>query len=91
MMPAGFRIDARFSGPPGSGNGGYVAGCLAARAEDLLSDALQQDTGPAANGMAVRLHAPPPLERQLTLEAGPSELRLMDGDRQIATARAAVV
>lgn len=96
-MPARFRIAARFSGPPGSGNGGYVAGCLAVRAGHLPGEALRQDGAagrdsvPATHGVAVRLHAPPPLERELALEAGPSELRLMDGERPIATARAAVV
>lgn len=44
------RIPAQFNGPPGSGNGGYAAGCLAAFID-----------GPAA----VELRAPVPLETEL--------------------------
>ncbi|NUU22517.1 MAG: hypothetical protein HOV68_13530 [Streptomycetaceae bacterium] len=44
-------VDSRFNGPPTSGNGGYVAGLLAARAPG----------GPAT----VTLRQPPPLDREL--------------------------
>ena len=47
------RIDSRFCGPPGSGNGGYTAGCVAS----LIA-------GPAE----VTLRAPPPLDTELELE-----------------------
>jgi hypothetical protein len=41
------RIDRRFRGPPDSGNGGYVCGCLARLADETVR---------------VRLHRPPPLD-----------------------------
>ncbi len=41
------RIDRRFRGPPNSGNGGYVCGCLARLADQTVR---------------VRLHRPPPLD-----------------------------
>jgi hypothetical protein len=65
-------IAARFCGPPGSGNGGYVAGLLGAFSAEPLE---------------VRLRAPVPLAVPLTIaarEAGALELR--DEDRLIATA-----
>lgn len=43
-------IDRRFRGPPNSGNGGYVCGCLARY---------------VAGDAEVTLRAPPPLERPL--------------------------
>jgi hypothetical protein len=52
------RISRRFAGPPGTANGGYLSGVLAARLGEPLE---------------VRLIAPPPVERELTLASG--ELR----------------
>ncbi|MDQ3036077.1 MAG: hypothetical protein M3Y87_26990 [Myxococcota bacterium] len=63
-------ITSRFRGPPDSGNGGYVCGCVA-RAID----------GPAR----VRLHRPPPLERALQLERADGGARLLEGDGLVAT------
>lgn len=70
-------IAKRFNGPPGSGNGGYVAGRLAA----LLGSAVE-----------VTLRAPPPLERELevTREAQDS-VALWDGETRVAEARRAVL
>ncbi len=51
-MTATLTIAKRFHGPPASGNGGYVCGRLA-----------RFIPGPAV----VRLKAPPPLERPLTV------------------------
>lgn len=51
-MSAQIRIDARFNGPPGSANGGYVCGLMAAQINQPLS---------------VRLYKPPPLETDLDL------------------------
>jgi hypothetical protein len=49
-------IPARFNGPPGSGNGGYSAGLLAA------------ELGPALfSGAEVTLRRPPPLDTELTI------------------------
>ena len=65
-------IPARFRGPPTSGNGGYVAGKLAAFLDD----------GPAE----VSLRAPTPLDTEMAVVRDGEGLRLMDGDRLIATA-----
>ncbi|EIG58045.1 hypothetical protein [Bradyrhizobium sp. WSM1253] len=65
-------IDRRFRGPPNSGNGGYVCGCLARH---------------VAGDAEVTLRAPPPLERPLDVRTGadgPIELR--ENDKLLATA-----
>jgi hypothetical protein len=74
-MSATLEIDRRFCGPPGSGNGGYVAGRLAAFV--------------GAPAVAVRLHRPPPLERPLAVRAGGGRATLLDGETKVAEARAA--
>lgn len=67
-------IDPRFKGPPDSANGGYVCGLLGRRLE-----------GP----FEVTLKAPPPLERELTIEAGgASGVSLLDGETELADGRA---
>jgi len=71
-------IDARFCGPPRSGNGGYVCGLVAAKLQ-------------AADAVAVRLKAPPPIGRALRLESTSGGVRLLDGEVSIAEARASVV
>lgn len=68
---AEIRIDRRFCGPPGSGNGGYVAGRLA------------EFVGPAVR---VRLHRPPPLETPLDVWARSGEVCLLDGEVPVAEA-----
>jgi hypothetical protein len=67
------QVAGRFRGPPTSGNGGYVCG--------LVAEQLGQP-------LEVMLRSPPPLERELTLEAG-SPARLLDGDTVVAEARPA--
>jgi hypothetical protein len=70
-------ISARFCGPPNSGNGGYVCGCLASHME-----------GP----VAVRLKAPPPKEADLQIEgSAEAGLRLSQEAQVIAQARRADV
>jgi hypothetical protein len=71
-------IDERFCGPPRSGNGGYVCGCVAGRLD-------------GAGAVAVRLKAPPPIGRAMRIEATPEGARLLDGEAVIAEARAAVL
>jgi hypothetical protein len=70
-------IPARFNGPPGSGNGGYSCGVLGT----LIGDAAE-----------VTLRAPPPLDREFSVEVdtegGERRWRMMDGDTLIAAARA---
>ncbi|HEX6686220.1 MAG TPA: hypothetical protein VF062_25830 [Candidatus Limnocylindrales bacterium] len=67
-------IDARHNGPPGSGNGGWSAGLIAAR---------------LAGGQAeVTLRKPPPLDTPLTVTATEDGIRVTDPhDEVIATAR----
>lgn len=71
-------IEARFNGPPGSGNGGYVCGLLG----KLIGDSAE-----------VTLRKPPPLERALTIEeegvGDERHVRLMDGAELVASGRAA--
>ena len=67
-------IDRRFRGPPNSGNGGYVCGCLA---RHVSGDA------------EVTLRAPPPLERSLdVLTGGDDGIELRENGKLLATARA---
>jgi hypothetical protein len=67
-----FRIDPRFRGPPRSGNGGYVCGCIGTRLGGVAT---------------VRLMAPPPLDTELSLEIGADGARLIHGDAVLAQAR----
>jgi hypothetical protein len=71
-------IDRRFNGPPASGNGGYVAGSLAATL--------------GAGTVEVTLRAPPPLERPLGLRSLPGGgVALHDGDTLLAEAMPAAL
>jgi hypothetical protein len=87
-------IPHRFCGPPESGNGGWVSGTLATHVP----------TTSAHPGVTVRLAAPPPLDRPLTLVVDapssdaapmsdavapvPASARLLDGDHLVASATA---
>ena len=68
-------IARRFNGPPGSGHGGYSAGCAGVLVE-----------APAA---AVTLRRPPPLETPLAVERRDGAVALSDGGGVVAEARAA--
>jgi len=67
------RVERRFQGPERSGNGGYVAG--------LVGTALAAGLG-TESVPKVTLRRPPPLEKDLELEAG----LLTDGDAVVAEA-----
>jgi hypothetical protein len=71
------RIPARFNGPPGTANGGYACGLVAAEL--------------GAAGAEVTLRAPPPLETELTVERSGEAVRVSDGDKLVAEARGAAV
>ncbi len=71
---ARFEVARRFCGPPQSGNGGYVAGRLAATLD-------------GEGAAAVRLFAPPALEKPLHVVAEGDARTLMDGDQRVAHAR----
>ncbi|MGA7537920.1 MAG: hypothetical protein WBW93_04035 [Steroidobacteraceae bacterium] len=68
-------IAGRFCGPEGSANGGYFAGCVAAR---------------AGRTVTVRLLKPPPLDTPLeTVELADGKLAVMSGSERIGEAAAA--
>ena len=66
------RIAGRFNGPPGSGNGGVTCGKLAAYV--------------GAPAVEVTLRRPPPLDRDLRVDASGGSARLLDGDVLVAEA-----
>ncbi|QNM82846.1 hypothetical protein H8M03_00260 [Sphingomonas sabuli] len=66
------RIQRRFRGPPTSGNGGYVAGLVAAAL--------------GGTNATVTLQAPPPLDHDLTLTTEDALATLVEGDKVIVTA-----
>jgi hypothetical protein len=70
-MSSRITVPRRFCGPPESGNGGYVCG--------LLAGAVDGDA-------EVTLRMPPPLERELVVEARERGAVLRDGDDVIAEA-----
>ncbi|TDQ53369.1 hypothetical protein [Actinorugispora endophytica] len=70
---APLTVAARFNGPPGSANGGYVSGRLAAYV--------------GAPAVRVRLRTPPPLETPMAVRREPDGgVRLELGDTQVAEA-----
>jgi hypothetical protein len=75
MADESITFEPRFNGPPASGNGGYVAGTLAARL--------------GVPSVQATLRAPPPLGRVLSLRRdGEGRLSLNDGDRVLVEAQA---
>ncbi len=66
------RIERRFRGPPLTGNGGYVAGLVAAAL--------------GGTNCTVTLKSPPPLDRDLTLKTDDMMATLTDDDRVVVTA-----
>ncbi len=70
------RLPSRFCGPPGSANGGYACGVVAS---DL------------SHPVEVTLHAPPPLEVDLSLEVTGGTAQLLAEGVLVATAREADV
>lgn len=67
-----FTIPARFNGPPTCGNGGYVAGAVAAFVGGTAS---------------VRLHSPPPLETPLQVNLTDAGVEVYHGDVLVASGR----
>jgi len=68
-------VAARFCGPPGTANGGYLAGRLAAEV--------------SAATVAVRLRRPTPVDRPLDLRRDGAAVELLDGDELLARAEPA--
>lgn len=75
-MTTTIRIDPRFCGPPGTGNGGYVAGRLAS--------ALVPGVG---EGVEVTLRAPAPLDTPLVVTIDGEGARLLADANAVASAR----
>ena len=74
-MAESLTIPAHCNGPPGSGQGGYTCGVVAALVD--------------GDSVRVSLRAPPPLERPLTVERGDG-LTVLDGDTVVAVVMLAV-
>ena len=70
-MPS-VRIERRFRGPPTTGNGGYVAGLVAAAL--------------GGSNCTVTLKSPPPLDRDLTLKTQDAAATLIENDTVVVTA-----
>ncbi|NUT00774.1 MAG: hypothetical protein HOP96_07345 [Sphingomonas sp.] len=66
------RIERRFRGPPTTGNGGYVAGLVAAAL--------------GGSDCTVTLRSPPPLDRDLTLTTDDAMATLIEDDSIVVTA-----
>ena len=79
MQSATVTVPARFNGPPQSANGGWFAGALA-------HEVLAACDAAATSAVSVRLLAPPPLDRELHLQAGETAYDLIDGEHRIASA-----
>jgi hypothetical protein len=79
-MQESIVIPARFRGPPESGNGGYVAGAIAACFES-------EGEADANAAIQVTLRAPPPLDRPMpVLRNDASSLQVILGETLIADA-----
>ena len=71
---AALTIPSRFNGPPGSANGGYTCGAIAAAL--------------GWNAAEVSLRAPPPLNTEMDLrDSGDGSWQLVDGETLVAIAR----
>ncbi len=68
-MAESLTVPAHCNGPPGSGQGGYTCGLVAAFVD-----------GPAE----VTLRSPPPLERALAVERSDGAVSVRDGDTMVA-------
>lgn len=73
MNTISLSIDERFNGPPGSANGGYICGLIAAQL-------------PVA--VEITLRKPPPLMKAMALTENEQGWMLMDGETLIAEAKA---
>lgn len=79
-------IDRRFCGPPSSGNGGYVAGALAAHLPDGTSGPLS-----STGAVTVTLRQPPPLDTALLVAPAGDGVRLTFGGAVVAEAVPATI
>lgn len=80
MTEQSLTVAARFNGPPGSGNGGYVAGLLAAHVARLLPAYRLGDP------VQVTLREPPPLGIPLQVTAADGRVEATFGGALVADA-----
>jgi hypothetical protein len=86
-------IPARFNGPPGSGNGGYTAGLVAAHLAEAAAEAEAAATAAEAGGagrlaaVEVTLRRPPPLDTLLTVTTAEGTVQVHDGEALVASGR----
>lgn len=78
-------VESRYCGPPGSANGGYVAGLLAARVR--VPAAATDDRGLESPAVEVTLRQPPPLDTPMQVVDVDAVTRLTFGGALIAEAR----
>lgn len=76
VMQEQLIVDARFNGPPDSGNGGYVCGLVANFIEGTAEITLRQ---------------PPPLNKPMQLVPQNGHLHLMDDELLVASGKAATL
>lgn len=76
-----FVVEPRFCGPPRSGNGGYVAGLVAAFADRPAADA----------AVEVTLRSPPPLGTRLDVARTADDLQVHNGETLVAQAQSSVL
>lgn len=80
-MQKTISIGRQFNGPPNSANGGYSIGTLA----------LGLAEAGYVGAVEASLHAPPPLETSMVLEASTAEAALRNGDARVGSAKAATL
>jgi hypothetical protein len=77
---APFTTPARFAGPHGIANGGWLSGQLA-------SHLVPEDAGFPHRPVEVTLRAPTPVDHELVVERRADGVRLLDGEQLLAEAR----
>lgn len=80
-MHQSVTIARQFNGPPKSANGGYASGLLAG---GLYGSGYR-------GAVEASLHAPPPLEHELQLNANTDSALMTDGDTRIGSAKASTL
>lgn len=79
-MTTALSIEARFAGPPGSGNGGYTAGRLAGLVGGRPAN------GWSGSPLTITLRRPPPLDEPLTISRVGDRTTMSHGEVLIAEA-----
>jgi len=75
-MHTDITIDARYKGPPNSGNGGYCCGIMAVQLDGAVEASLK---------------VPPPLDTPLQLVARDGSVQMLNGDQVVGAAHSATL